>query len=197
MILLVSAPLFASDKLISNSVSDAETNVVTGTGDSTALGFGHAMGDVDIAQCLGSTQWDTILGGKQKLVLNNVCMAEFYLKNEKWALAAMALCNQKEILQEFGTEAECERAHDFGPLPEPEPAAKEGYGGPTSGPLPEIIRHVDESEEIHYQQQEQVSMVQDGLETIEMRLARIERGNQNRRNYAQQTIERLENDPEE
>lgn len=189
MILFTATPLLASDKLISNSVSDSEANVVTGTGDSLAIGFGHALGDVDIAQCLASTQWDTILMGKQKLVLNNVCMAEFYLANGKWALAAMALCNQKEILGEFDSEGECERAHDFGPPPPPPPIVETIV--PVPGPPEECCT------DMNYLQQEEILVAQDQIETLEQRLARIERNDQKRRDYAQQTIERLENDPEE
>jgi hypothetical protein len=75
------------------------------------------LSDVDIAGCLGSTSWSFLVGAKQKLVLNHVCMAEFYLKTGQYDLAAQSLCNQKEILAEYATEQECEDAHDFGPLP--------------------------------------------------------------------------------
>jgi len=74
------------------------------------------LGDVDIAQCLGSTQWSLLVGGKQKLVLNQVCMAEFYLKAGRYDLAAQALCNQPEIIAEYNTESDCELAHDFTPI---------------------------------------------------------------------------------
>lgn len=165
-----------------NLQSTGDVNV--GTGDSRAWGFGHSMGDVDIAQCLGSTQWDTILGGQQKLVLNNVCMAEFYLKNEKWGLAAMALCNQPEILKEFGSEAECEAAHDFAPAEIEVPAS-----GPS---ITCEIEHEEVSMVVEEQQME--------LETIEQRLARIESGQRaaaaKRRQSAMQTMEKLQNDPE-
>lgn len=158
-------------------------DVNVGTGDSRAWGFGHAMGDVDIAQCLGSTQWDTILGGQQKLVLNNVCMAEFYLKNGKWGLAAMALCNQPEILSEFSSEAECETAHDFTPVIE------------VPIPGPQITCEIEHEEAAMVQHEQQVE-----LETIEQRVARIESGQRaaatKRREFAMQTMEKLQNDPE-
>lgn len=73
------------------------------------------LGDVDIAQCLGSQAWTLLVGGKQTLVLNQVCMAEFYLKQARYDLAAQALCNQREILDEYDTEVACEIAHDFTP----------------------------------------------------------------------------------
>lgn len=98
-----------------------DTNVTTGgvsTGgnSSRALALANSLGDVDIAGCLGSTQWSTPLFGRQKLVLNHVCMAEFYLNAGQTKLAAMALCNVPEILKEFSTETACEAAHDFSVL---------------------------------------------------------------------------------
>lgn len=83
--------------------------------ESKSLALGNVLGDVDIADCLGSTQWSTPVFGRQGLTLNNVCMAEFYLSAGKYQLAAMALCNIKEILREFDSEEECEAAHDFTP----------------------------------------------------------------------------------
>jgi len=96
------------------SVSTGSTNVSTGGNRSLALV--NNMGDVDISDCLGSTQFGTPLFSKQKLVLNQVCMAEFYLSAGKYELAAMSLCNVPEIIAEFSTEAECEMAHDFKPV---------------------------------------------------------------------------------
>lgn len=133
-LLLLSSVAFA-DKEHHNSDLDLDANittdaVVTNTTNlspntdvsvnspnkSKALALGNVLGDVDIADCLGSTQWNTPVFGKQKLVLNNVCMAEFYLKMRKYKLAAMALCNVPEILKEFDSDEECEGAHDFGPI---------------------------------------------------------------------------------
>lgn len=84
-------------------------------GDSALALAAPGLGDVDIAQCLGSEAWTLLVGGKQKLVLNWVCMAEFYLENEKYELAAQALCNQPEILSEYDSEKDCEHDHDFTP----------------------------------------------------------------------------------
>lgn len=85
------------------------------------------LGDVDIAACLGSTQWSLLVGGKQKLVLNQVCMAEFYLKQGRYDLAAQSLCNQPEIVAEYENESQCEVAHDFTPAPSPAPTAVARY----------------------------------------------------------------------
>ena len=104
---------------VNNSMSggdlvSGDTNV--STGGNRALALSNNMGDVDIADCLGSTQFGTPLFSKQKLVINNVCLADFYLKIGKYELAAMALCNVPGILKEFESEEECEYAHDFNPV---------------------------------------------------------------------------------
>lgn len=213
LMVLISGPLFASgDDIVQSNDMNNLTGDVSMTGSSNkAFGFGYAMGDVDIAQCLGSEQWGTILGGKQKLVLNWPCMAEFYLRNGMYDLASMAICNT-EVLTEFESEYACEQAHDFEgmllvvpPLPAtgiPTPGpdedgyrpdevpevSKEGYGGP---PGTEIALM-------------QLEIHQEEYSTLEERLARVESGqraaaqkSQDRRDYAQMTIERLDNDPEE
>ena len=99
---------------VNNSMSGGDTNV--STGGNRALALSNNMGDVDIADCLGSTQFGTPLFSKQKLVINNVCLADFYLKMGKYDLAAMALCNIPGILKEFDSEEDCEYAHDFAPV---------------------------------------------------------------------------------
>lgn len=93
-------------------VEAGDVTVHTGGNKSRALALGNTLGDVDISQCLGSTQWSTPVYGKQKLVINWICVAEFYIKYQQPGLAAMALCNT-EILMEFETEEECEQAHQF------------------------------------------------------------------------------------
>ncbi len=119
------------------------------------------LGDVDIAQCLGSTQWSLLIGGKQKLVLNQVCMAEFYLKQGRYDLAAQALCNQPEILMEYRTEVACEIDHDF------KPAIIEGedlYG------LYDRAAQFDEHYEISQQQEQEIEYLQEENASIVGRL---------------------------
>jgi hypothetical protein len=108
------------------SVVGGDTNVTGGdvniAGDkSTALGFSHALGDVDIRDCVASTQWGSILVSRQKIVLNSWCAGIQYVAWQKYELAAMHFCNVPETLAEFATEEECEAAHNFTPPPEPEP----------------------------------------------------------------------------
>jgi hypothetical protein len=100
-------------------VNGGDTNVpvnVQHSSKSKALGLSNGLGDVDIAGCLGSTQWATPLLSKQKLELNWPCLAEFYLRQGKYKLAAMAMCNTA-VVKEFESEQACEEAHDFTPPP--------------------------------------------------------------------------------
>jgi hypothetical protein len=90
------------------SVAGGDTNVTGGdvnvAGDkSTALGFSHALGDVDIRDCVASTQWGTIVVSRQKIVLNSWCAGVQNLAWKNYRLAAI------------------EAAHDYSPPPEPEP----------------------------------------------------------------------------
>lgn len=104
---------------VTTSVTSGDSSMVSGDNKSLAL-VAPSLGDVDIAACLGSTQWSFLVMGKQKLELNHVCMAEFYLNNGLYELAAQSLCNQKEILAEYDDELSCEVAHNFDPRPPPE-----------------------------------------------------------------------------
>jgi len=115
------------------------------------------LGDVDIAQCLGSTQFTFLVGGKQKLVLNWPCMAEFYLKQGRYDLAAQALCNQPEIIKEYMTEVACEIDHDFSP-PETD---GEGEGESNLGGLYNQAAQFNEHYERAQQQQEEIEYLRE------------------------------------
>jgi hypothetical protein len=123
--------------------------------ESLGIGLSNSLGDVDIAGCLGSTQWATPLFSKQKLVVNWPCLAEFYLEHGKYELAAMAICNT-EIIKEFEDEAACEAAHDFAPFAEP---------------VGEIIKSFDSSQE---EQNEYLDVIQMAQASIEQRLEALE-----------------------
>lgn len=124
---------------------------------SRSLALVNTLGDVDIAGCLGSTQWATPLFSKQKLVVNWPCLAEFYLKNSKYELAAMAICNT-EVVEEFETEEDCEAAHDFGPL--------------EAEPVGEIIETFDNDQRL---QDETIEVVQMAQASLEERVAKLEK----------------------
>jgi len=159
LILLFPLVVLASGTDIEQEVEVGDVMLDGGT--SKALGLGRSSFDVDINQCMGSTAWDTIIGGKQKLVLNWVCLAEFYIKNGQPKLAAVAICNT-EMLSEFASEAECETAHDF--LADIVP--------PAPPPPPANAAHEEEAEQYHYEQAQAQVDYDDRLDRIEQRLNR-------------------------
>ena len=141
-----------------SSVIGGDTVIDTGGNKSLAV-VAPGLGDVDIAQCLGSEAWSLLVGGKQKLVLNQVCMAEFYLKQGRYDLAAQSLCNQPEILDEYDTEVACEIAHDFTPI-EPEGD--------------ELSRSFDEHYQLEEQHTEDIVVVQMAQTSLEDRIEALE-----------------------
>jgi hypothetical protein len=143
------------------TLQGGDTNV--STGGNKALSLGNSLGDVDIAGCLGSTQWATPVISKQKLVINWPCMAEFYLRNGKHELAAMALCNT-EIVKEFSSEAECESAHDFSP---PE--------RPPNEPEEPVSQILEQQQIIETEHDEDIQVVQMAQSSLEQRVAALER----------------------
>ena len=138
---------------ISTDVSMTGGDLISGdTGDNKSLVIAApGLGDVDIAQCLGSEAWTLLIGGKQKLVLNQVCMAEFYLKQGRYDLAAQALCNQAEILSEYSSEQACEAAHDL------TPAIPDHDIHTRSETFEEV--YPQQQEEIEYAREERASLV--------------------------------------
>lgn len=116
----------ANNQFAPTNTTTAETGPISYNNESRALALGNSLGDVDIAQCLGSTQWSTPVFSKQKLVVNWPCMAEFYLRNGAYKQAAIALCNT-EIVDDYANEDECRAAHDFQPVTEPAPVSAALY----------------------------------------------------------------------
>lgn len=105
----------------SNDMNTATTGDVNLEGSTysggDAFAFAHALGDVDINDCLASTQWGTIIVSRQKVVLNQWCAAEVYDAKGMYQMAAIMRCNIPEILNEFDNEIACERANLYTPPP--------------------------------------------------------------------------------
>lgn len=103
----------ASDRITQSNDQNLQTtgDVNVGAGDSLGIGFAHALGDVDINQCLASTQWGTILVSKQKVVLNKWCAAEVYDAKGLHGMAAMVRCDIDEIAKHFTDPALCVSAN--------------------------------------------------------------------------------------
>jgi hypothetical protein len=204
---LISGPLFAdrSDDVIQSNDMNNLTGDLNVEG-SSAVGFGRSSFDVDINQCMGSTSWDTIIVGKQKLVLNKWCAAEAYDARGLHNVAARLRCQIPEIADLFGPDEDCVLENTLlgppggiaGTIPTPGPD-EDGYrpdeagevskGGGPPAPGVELV-------------QRELQMHAEEYESLEQRIARMERGNAaaaaKRRDYAQQTMEKLrDNDPEE
>lgn len=171
------------------SNTDVTTNVGIETGpttvnagdvavnsDSKSFAFAHGLGDVDINQCLASTQWGTILVSKQKIVLNKWCAAESYDARGLHTMAALIRCDIKEIGKHFNNEEECVQANTYSPPPEP-----------VTIIVPAATPNV-----------EQLAEVEQKHESLEQRLERIERSQraaaakaQQRREIAQETYQKI------
>ena len=110
--------LTSESQAISSSMSNSsavigESHVDVGGDKNRAYALGvPGLGDVDIAGCLGSTQWTLLIGGKQKLETNWWCVTKLYLEAGLYDNAAMAICNT-EVREEFATEQDCRDAHPF------------------------------------------------------------------------------------
>lgn len=94
--------LFGGDNTAENS------SLIEG---SRAYAFSHSLGDVDINDCLASTQWGTILVSRQRVVLNKWCAAEVYDYKGLHHMAALLRCDIPEISEHFQTESECIEAN--------------------------------------------------------------------------------------
>ena len=216
LIVLISGPVFASgDKITQSNDMNNQTSgdVTTGdvsTGDLTggsqsnsskSIALVNSLGDVDINDCLGSTQWATPVFSKQKLNLNKWCAAEVYDSKGMHSMAGRIRCEIPEIEALFDDHQQCVLENTvLVPAPIPAttvpmppvadegrpPVGSEGYRNGGMDPSPGV------------------ELVQMEIETLEQRVARIERENriteqksQERRDYAQHTIEKLKYDPDE
>ncbi len=118
-LLLVIAALAPDDAWASGDCRDGSCNeVILSGGDNTAnnsasvggsdtMAFSHSLGDVDINDCLASTQWGTIIVSRQRVVLNKWCAAEVYDYKGLHHMAALLRCDIPEISEHFQTESEC------------------------------------------------------------------------------------------
>ncbi len=103
---IASSPVWADERNdIDFDVGDTVIN--SGTGNAYGLGFSHALGDVDINDCLASTQKTNVLFGSQKLVYNLHCLANAYQLLGKSDLAARMRCQIEPIRAMFVSDDEC------------------------------------------------------------------------------------------
>lgn len=177
---------------------------------SRAYAFAHGLGGVSISQCMASTQWGSILVSKQRIVLNRWCAAEVYDAKGLYDIAARMRCDIPEVASLFASGTECRVANTVTPPPvhdEPSPVADippPTTDAPPGACLLECTQQIEvvheEIEEVH---EEQMGLVVDMAAKIadieEQQTASVEASStrrQQRRDYAQQMIEKL-NEPTE
>lgn len=117
MLTLLVSPAWASGNDVDVRQSNDMNNQTGGdiSHESKALGFSHSLGDVDINQCLGSTQWGSIIVSKQKLVLNKWCAAEVYDAKGLHHMAAVMRCDIPEVAKHFPDGEHCVVANKWVP----------------------------------------------------------------------------------
>ena len=164
ILLFLSAPLWASgDDLtnVSKNELTGDDQVIEGsditTDGSLALAFAHALGDVDINDCMGSKAWGSILISHQYLVSNLWCMAEVYDAKRLYKMAAIMRCDIPDVRGHFTTDEACVLANTVTPLAMPEP---------IESPR---LREYEEREEAHDME---LMTVIERLENIEQRQSR-------------------------
>lgn len=91
---------------------EVNTDVTTGDqivgGDSSrAFGFSGSPGDVDINECLASTQWGLLTFFKQKVSVNKWCYARYYDSIGQYDTAAKMRCSIPEVRELFTTDTLC------------------------------------------------------------------------------------------
>jgi hypothetical protein len=199
---LMSGPLFASGTDVEQEVKVISNPVMNAGSDSIAIGYGP---DNDINDCMA--HWSALIVTFPKR--NKFCERQEFVS---WAQAAQfhtpqsikIMCSDPMGGEVFGSTLECisvftpEGVPTTPPTPGPD---EDGYRPDGAGEVskcgtcrPPGAAIVETQLAIHTEE----------FEDLETRLARIERGNriaaqksQERRDYAQQTIQRLEDESED
>lgn len=113
-----------NDTEVNNNVTTGDTTMNAGdvNFDSKAYALSNTLGDVDINDCMASTQFGTVIISAQKVKLNKWCAAEVYDAKGLKELAARLRCEIKEIKALFPDNESCVSANIV-PEPVPIPAA--------------------------------------------------------------------------
>lgn len=78
---------------------------------SLGIGLSNGLGDVDINDCLASTQFGTPLFSKQGVILNKWCAAEVYDAKGLYKMAAVMRCDIQDVRKHFASKEECQEAN--------------------------------------------------------------------------------------
>ena len=140
---------------VSLSGGDVSTNIAT---DNKTFAFAHGMGDVDINQCMGSTQWSTILVSKQKLLPNLWCMGESYDARGLHHMAALVRCDIDMIRKHFDSDETCVQANTI---------------TPQLTAMPTVV--VDDDEETHRELEQSYTVMQSQIADLQALVERSQR----------------------
>lgn len=135
---------------------DIVNELTAGGSDVTALGLSQALGDVDIAGCIITTQWGIIIFQRQGYTYDVFCLADRLDEAGKWADAAVMRCQHPDSAKIFG--GRCLSVMNFEPDEQPEP-----------NPEPPDWATSAEQAVVHAQQEEEHD---DRLAAIEQRMDR-------------------------
>jgi len=137
---------------------------------SKGLALSHALGDVDIAQCLASTQWSFLIAAKQKVILNLWCAAEVYDAKGMYQNAARSRCSIGEIAQWYSSWNGCLAGEEWIGPPQPPPDLGDLYdqAAQYAGDI-EVVKpeYFEEYEQKAAQQDEMLAELLDWRSTIE------------------------------
>ena len=182
LLLCLIAPVWADEQFQSNDMNTVGGDIKH---ESKAFGFGRSSFDVDINDCMGSVAWDTILVGKQRLVLNKWCAAEVYDAKGLHHMAAVMRCDVPEISKHFPDAQHCIVANKWSPPPIPIN-------------VPVLIAEERWEEEDEYREEQQTYLGElesrmDKLDSQRRTAARVSAQKAaEQKAYAQQTLDDLE-----
>lgn len=127
-------------------------NVVTEGSTALGLGFSYGMGDVDINDCLVSTQSGNIIFGKQGFEYNLWCMGEVYDAKGLYRMGALMRCDIPAVRIHFTDDSSCLAANEVG--------REVAEVAPVLDSLYEQASRHEETEEQHEEELEQMQMQQ-------------------------------------
>ena len=156
VLFLLLMPVLASAGGIETTSQANVGDQTINTGSSNALGFAHSLGDVDINDCLASTQWGSILVSAQKVVLNLWCAGEVFDAKGLYQMGAIMRCDIPEISRHFQDRGECLAANTV-----------------TSRPAVAIPdEHIEEEEDWHEEQMQLQQGYEERIAQLEQRMSR-------------------------
>ena len=189
--LITSLALASGDDLTNISKNENDLSVATGSTDSVAFAYGP---DNDINDCMA--HWSVLIATFPKR--NKFCERQAFVAWAEHPVTHSAasikiMCSDPMASEVFDSRDECIKV--FTPLSEP-PTGTTGTGEGMSGPLEKVASYIDDVQEVQVQQQQEYESLEDRLARVETGQRMAARKAQERRDYAQQTIDVLRSEDE-